>query len=276
MDLAAGWSGAVRTKWALAALAVVAALCGIAVLVGTADGPEPAAPAAPATWATLAAEVVGVRRADDHAVVIVASLPAGRADCAKDLRIEMLQEREPDQPDVVYANVVFSSAASATVGACPDRHAAEVVMRVADPLGERTLMLNSVMRMWAPTRGPGYRQCDEVLGCHPPTDHCDPLWIDHTVLGMDVAVKRVRSVRDVLACDGTWLVLDLNRAAGNCPPAEGAPSCDIPPSTNRVFLRFERDRWESVAGGQEAGCAPVRPELPAFPEKLCRDLPAPG
>jgi hypothetical protein len=262
--------------WLFAALAVVAVLVGLAALVQDADRPEPSAQNAPTTWTTYAAEIAGVRRGDEHTVIVVADLPAGRADCAKDLRIESLNEREPNAPDVVYANVVFSSAGSAVAGACPDRRQAEVAMRVSDPLGQRMLMFNALHPAWAPTGSNAYRQCDEVLGCHPPSDHCDPVWVDQAVLGMDVPVKRVRGVRDVLACDGTWLVLDLNRAVGDCPPAEGAPRCDVPKSTTRVFLRFERDGWRSVAGGKEAGCAPVRPEVPAFPESLCGDLPAVG
>ncbi|MPZ84511.1 MAG: hypothetical protein GEV28_30640 [Actinophytocola sp.] len=39
------------------------------------------------------------------------------------------------------------------------------------------------------------------------------------------------------------------------------------------FLHFGPDGWETVAGGNLAGCASVRPEHPDFPEALCRNLP---
>lgn len=259
------------------ALAVAAALVVTVTVIRRGDG-QAAAPVTPRPpeWTTSAAEVVGVRRVDERSVAVVADLPAGDPLCARDLRIELLQDQEPDRPDVIYANVVFSSANSGVLGGCPDRATAEVTMRVAKPLGRRVLLLNSTSPAWAPTAGPGYRECDDVLGCHPPADHCDPVWVDQAVLGMDVPVKRVRSIRDVLGCDGTWLVLDLNRAAGDCPPAEGAPVCDVPSETTRLFLHFGPHGWDTVAGGKEAGCAPVRTARPDFPEALCRALPAVG
>jgi hypothetical protein len=253
----------------LAGVAVVVVL----VLVGRGDRQPSGAPATTTRlpWTISAAEVTGVRAVDDRTVMVQVSLPAGRDDCAREPHIEALQDQLADRPDTIYANVVFSSASVSLVGACPDHQAAEVKMVVAQPLGARVLVFNTdTEHVWAPAGGV-YRQCDPTLGCYPPADHCDPVWVDKAVLGMDVPVKRVRSVRDVLACDGTWMVLDLNRAVGSCPPGE--QKCTVTERATRIFLHFDPEGWVSVAGTQDGGCAAVHAARPAFPRAMCETLP---
>ncbi|MBN6039174.1 hypothetical protein [Amycolatopsis sp. 195334CR] len=238
----------------LVVVAVVVAL----VVVNRGDGSAP--PAAAPEWTTWAAEVTGVRPgADPASVLIDVSIP----DCGGEPRVEMLTEEN----DTVYANVVVSGP-----GTCTGQKTAEVVLRTPGPLGTRPLMLNT-MDVWGLSGG-AYARCDEQLGCVPPADHCAEAWIDKTVYGMDVPIKRLHGVRDVRGCDGDWLVLDLNRSAGDCPPAEGAPPCTAGGQTSRVFFEW-RDGWTSFAGSQQAGCADAHAVRPQFPAALCAALGAP-
>jgi hypothetical protein len=148
-------------------------------------------------------------------------------------------------------------------------------MRVHASLGDRVLVFNASSPAWGP-KGDRYERCDEVLGCKPPADHCDPVWVDQAVYQLDVPVKRIRGVRDVRGCDGNWLVVDVNPAVGDCPPAEGADPCTIPARVTRWFMRFGMARWEQVTGTKQNGCAPIQAVRPEFPDVLCRNLPAVG
>ncbi|GAA1945911.1 hypothetical protein GCM10009754_12200 [Amycolatopsis minnesotensis] len=227
---------------------------------------EPAA----ATWTTSAAQVTGARPGPaPNTAVLEVVLPAGGEDCAKDLRVEMLTEEN----GTVHANVVFSSRSSSAVGACPAKVRAETTLSTPGPLGDRPLMLNS-MDVWH-RLGATYGRCDEHLGCAPPADHCAEAWIDKTTFDADVPVKHLNGARDVRACDGTWLVLDLNRHVGGCPPADGVPACSATGTANRVVYRWNGTHWGSVAGVKGAGCDEIKTRLPEFPSVLCDRLPSP-
>jgi hypothetical protein len=274
-------------KWILAALSGIAV---IAVLVFVVSGgslggasaagplPPPANPTmdAPLTWSTVAAEVVGVRPVDAQTVSVQVLLPAGRQDCARELRIEHVRDQEPDRPDVIYANVVYDTKGTAVVGGCQKRQLAEVELQVAQPLGERALLFSAMPPAWTPN-GTAYRQCDETLGCDPSADHCDQTWIDKAVYTLDVPISHLHAASDVKACDGTWLVVDVNPAVGQCPPAEGAEPCRVPKDqARRVFMRFESAGWSWVGGTKEAGCGRIADTRPDFPLALCEPLPSPG
>lgn len=248
---------------ALAALLLVAA-CG-------AERPGPAGDGAAGGRAVeFAAEVVGVRPgADPRTLLVQAELPAGGDGCAEGARPTYLEESAA----TVWVNVVYTSRRGSERGdPCPEREVVEVPVTLAGPLASRDVSVNG-SQVWG-RQGGGYVRCDAVLGCRPPADHCDPLWVDRAVLGLDVAVKRVRGVRTVLGCTPEWLVLDLNRAVGNCPPEEGGACAEGP--VQRVFLRWAPEGWRSVASADRAGCAQVRQAVPRFPPALCRDLAAPG
>ncbi len=253
-----------------AGVAVVVALVVVVSSHGSGSGSPPTTDT-PA-WTTFAAEVVGVRRGDERTAIVEVELPAGRADCARDLRVEMVEDQLPDRPTVIYANIVFSSAGTGVAGACPDRAPAEVTLPVSQPLGDRELLFNSTAPAWSPD-GARYRTCDEILGCQPPADHCDRAWIDTALYSMDLPVKRTGAVSNVVACDGTWLVLELNRGAGNCPPDQ---PCASTAETRRLFLYFGQYGWDTVASTRDAGCAAVHAERPDFPAALCETLPAVG
>ncbi|EID52737.1 hypothetical protein [Saccharomonospora xinjiangensis] len=219
----------------------------------------------------FAADVVDVVRTGERSVRVVVELPSGGEDCGDDVRVEHVQDALPDRPDTVYANVMYS-APMPDVGACRGRRTAEVPLTVSAPLGERMLVFNAAFPAWTPD-GDRYRRCDDLLGCHPPEDTCDPVWIDKAVYQLDVPVKRLRSVREVRACDGTWLILDVNPAAGRCAPDGG--ECEPGGDVARWFLRFDRDHWETVLRTSGAGCTGLDREFTDLPTELCATLPAP-
>ncbi len=264
-----------RSRWTivLATAGVVAVVA--AVVVGTGLTRGTAQDGGRGTeaqeWSTFAADVLDVRRTDERSLSLVVELPAGGATCGRDARVEYVQDDLPDRPDTIYANVVYS-AVPAEFGECPERRTTEVPMRVSAPLGDRVLLFNNFGPAWAPD-GERYRMCDDLLGCHPPEDPCDPVWIDQTVYYLDVPVKRLRSVREVRGCDGTWLVLDVNPAEGTCPPDGG--DCDPGGTVSRWFLRFSGEGWETVLRTVEAGCAGLDRRFADFPTALCENLAAP-
>ncbi|MGW4486770.1 hypothetical protein ACWEOE_23350 [Amycolatopsis sp. NPDC004368] len=228
---------------------------------------------APATaaqrWTTLAAPVDGIRLgSNDASVVIHVSLPAGGPGCSRSPRVEPLTESADELATAVQANVVFDSANQA-YGGCPTNQAAEVPFTLAAPLGERPLVLNN--QAWHRT-GATFARCDEFLGCTPPADHCADAWVDRAVFDLDVPVKHLHGVRDVLACDGSWLVFDLNRHVGDCPP-EGT-SC-VPGSgpTQRVVYSWDPRGWKQETATKTGTCQEIRAALPKFPAALCAKLP---
>lgn len=222
-------------------------------------------------WSTFTADVVDVRRTDERSLSLVVELPAGEATCGRDARVEHVQDDLPDRPDTIYANVVYS-AVPAEFGECSERRTTEVPLKVSAPLGDRMLLFNSRNPAWTPD-GDHYRLCDDLLGCHPPEDPCDPVWIDQAVYHLDVPVKRLRSVREVRGCDGMWLVLDVNPAVGGCPPDGG--DCEPGGDVARWFLRFSGEGWETVLRTAEAGCAGLESRFADFPVELCANLAAP-
>lgn len=231
---------------------------------------EPAKVPATVTWTTGAAQVTGVRPGPaPNTAVIEVDLPAGGEDCAKDLHLEMLTEEN----NTVYANVVFSSRGSNVVGACPANERAETTLTTPGPLGDRPLVFNSEA-MWH-RLGAAYGRCDARLGCTPPADHCAEAWIDQATFDSDVPVKHLSGARVVRGCDGAWLVLDITRHVGECPPAEGAPGCSSEGPVNRVVYRWNGKGWQSVAGAKGAGCDEIKTRLPEFPAALCDRLPSP-
>jgi hypothetical protein len=239
-------------------------------LVLAACGQEPTSGRAPVT-STFAAQVEGVRAGADPATVIAdVRLPAGAQGCGRDPRATVLEESAA----TIWFNVVFTrSLGDAFPDPCATWEVVAVPVRLAQPLGSRDVAVNGT-GLWT-RHGSVFRACDETLGCTPPADHCDPRWVDKAVLAMDVPVKRLRGVRTVRGCRSGWLVLDLNRAVGNCAPEQGG-ACASGGTVQRVYLRWTNAGWQSVAGAQRGGCAEVHAVEPAFPTELCRALAAPS
>jgi hypothetical protein len=164
----------------------------VLVLGGCGQEHSSARPGGSPATSTSAAQVEGVRAGADPATVVVdVRLPAGAEGCGRDPRATVLEESAA----TIWFNVVFTrSHADAYPDPCATWEVVEVPVRLAQPLGSRHVAVNG-MGLWA-RHGSDFRRCDETLGCTPPTDHCDPLWVDRAVLGMDVPVKRLREGGD--------------------------------------------------------------------------------
>ncbi|MEV6900952.1 hypothetical protein [Amycolatopsis sp. NPDC051372] len=226
-------------------------------------------PAAAPDWITTAAPVDGVRPgADPASVVIHVSLPAGGAGCSRSPRVEPLSETPDELATAVNVNVVFDSANQA-YGGCPTKQPAEVPFTLAAPLGDRALVLNT--EAWHRT-GTTFARCDKFLGCTPPADHCAGQWVDRAVFDLDVPVKHLNGVRTVLACDGSWLVLDLDRHVGDC-PAEGTSCVPGAGPIQRIVYSWDPRGWKLETGTKTGTCAEIRAALPKFPAALCAKLP---
>ncbi|WP_326568664.1 hypothetical protein VSH64_44110 [Amycolatopsis rhabdoformis] len=260
------------TRKFVAPALIVLAVLAIGALVYTftrATPPTPATATAPPHWITTSATVDGVRPGPDAAsVVIHVSLPAGGPGCSRSPRVEPASETPAELATTVQANVVFESANQAQ-GGCPTQAPAEVPFTLAAPLGDRPLVLN--FEAWHPT-GTTFARCDKFLGCKPPAEHCAAGWVDRVVFDLDVPVKHLERARKVLACDGSWLVLALNRHVGEC-PTEGA-SC-VPDSgpSQRVVYSWDPRGWQLETGTKTGTCNEIRAALPKFPAALCAKLP---
>ncbi|GGM83024.1 hypothetical protein GCM10012275_62000 [Longimycelium tulufanense] len=165
-------------------------------------------------------------------------------------------------------------------------------MTASRPIGDRILSLDGVHSVWV-ADGESYRPCEKYLGCHPPEDHCAAEWIDKATFMSDVPIKRLRSVRKVRACDGRWLILDINRNVGVCPPAEGELPRGIPPSSaaptptrtpipcqpgsriQRTLYRWTAEGWQHALIVAEGGCRQMQAAEPDLPIGLCDQLPPP-
>ncbi len=217
----------------------------------------------PPSWASYAAQIVSVRPGgDDRSLVLGLDVPAGAPDCARNPHVVSLEEERGQ----LFVNVVIDSARSHVQGACPGRETLTWTLTVPTPVTGKAVMFNTD-DLWAPDDG-GYRRCDDQLGCHPPADHCSPVWLDAVVSRMDVPRH---SFRDTRHCDQRWLVMDINVNAGQC-GAGPRPGCSVPPSVTRWFLRFDNG-WRELTGSRRPGCADVREVEPRFPTRICAKLP---
>ncbi|NES26940.1 hypothetical protein GCE86_15350 [Micromonospora terminaliae] len=231
------------------------------------DAPTPAGTADDTRWATYQADVTAVRLGDDPRSLVLTVALLGDADgCSRNPRVTYLVEEN----NRVHANVVQDSRLSGVVGACPTHTPGQVTLTAPGPIAGRVVVLNQ--EPWKPD-GAAYRRCDATFGCDPmPTDHCDPAWISVAVRGMDVSRHSVGSSE---ACDGRWLVMTVPLDPVPC-GAEARPGCEASVTVRRYFLRWAGERgWATIAGSAEAGCGRVRSVEPAFPGKLCADLPRP-
>ncbi|GGM68291.1 hypothetical protein GCM10012275_43490 [Longimycelium tulufanense] len=101
---------------AVVAITIVAALAITKVGGEGSAGVSPDTTSPPAEWTIYAASIQQVLPGPDpNSVVIQVDLPAGAPGCALDPRVIQLQELD----NTIYANVVFSSHAADTAGACP-------------------------------------------------------------------------------------------------------------------------------------------------------------
>ncbi|WP_344617173.1 hypothetical protein [Dactylosporangium salmoneum] len=214
-------------------------------------------------WGTFAVTVTGVRPGPDARTALVdVEVATGREGCSREPKID----RYTEEDGRVYASVVQE----VVVKGCPSKAPGVATLTAPAPLGERMLVLNE--EAWTPA-GAQYRKCDKELGCDPPADHCDSTWVRAAVRGLDVSRHSQGSVE---ACDGTWLVMTVPDDPVAC-GAGGRPGCTPRTTIRRYFMRFaEGHGWTTVSGSTGPGCGQVASVEPAFPTRLCVDLPAPG
>ncbi|GAA4546546.1 hypothetical protein [Amycolatopsis samaneae] len=256
------------------ALVVLGVLVAGGIVVATTRAPASdtgeAGTSVASLWNDVSAEVTAVRPGPAPNVVIArVILPAGDPDCARSPHVDHLDETN----DTVSAYIVYAMRATLPREACPRKEQADVPLTTRSPIGDRAVTLN-YGRAWH-RKGAEYGHCDDNLGCVPPADHCAEAWINQVTFNADVPANHLHGARDVRGCDQNWLILDLDRHVGDCPPAEGAPACRNTHRANRVFYRWAGNGWASFANAKDGGCAEIRAVRPDFPSALCEKLPAP-
>ncbi len=258
--------------WCATLLLPLMVLVGCAAPPGSreAAGPAPSTGAVtPQRWVSYAADVVAVHpgRTGRDAIIEV-RLPGSRVDCGRDPQVSYVEEEQ----GLFHLTVVFS-AASNPRDSCASSRLAEVTFNAPASLSGRTLVINNES-FWQQT-GTDYRKCDERLGCDPPTDHCDPAWRDLVLGHLDVPRHSGVSTR---ACDGHWMVVDIDVGPSSCTRINAAVNgCRPTSNVTRWFLRFTGTRWEIITGTtRTGGCSVVQAEDPNFPTTLCQDLSAPA
>jgi hypothetical protein len=237
---------------------------------GSDDGGGGSAPTDQPGLRFAQAVVVEVRAAgDDGHLVLVAQVPAGAAGCATNLRAEV-----SDTQASVDVTTRYDIAVALTEADCPDRERRELEVAVS-PLGDRLLRID--YEMWSTAiDGATFQKCRPAFGCAaPPDDHCARPWIDHIVAEAELPPERDL---DVVGCDGTWLVLDVDAVVTGCQGLDGDPppsGCAGSGTHVRWFLRFvdEEAGWDVLASTAQDGCAEVVATVPEFPTALCDGAP---
>jgi hypothetical protein len=212
-------------------------------------------------WGQAVVEEVRVAGDEEH-LVLVTQVPAGAPGCADDLRAEVSEDE---------MSVDVTTRYDVTVTDCPDKATEELAVTVP-PLGDRPLRID--FETWSTAiDGTTYQRCRPAFGCAPPpADRCAEPWTDHIVA--DVELPPGRDL-DVVACDGTWLILDVDAVVTGCQGLDGEPppsSCAGSGTHVRWFLRFvdEEAGWGDVLfSTTQGGCAEVVAAVPEFPTALC-------
>ncbi|NML51646.1 hypothetical protein HHL19_22020 [Streptomyces sp. R302] len=237
----------------------------------TADG-VPGAPtasaAATATAWTLAApiRINGVRTADGgRSLEVDAEVPDGAGDCVRDVRGEL----ETVEHGTVYVKVTYETPALDRDSGCTGTRRIEATVKLGEPLGTRTIMVNS-RDVYTPKGAtpPALRRCGEN-GCDPTPPRCTSSSYHQAVNDTDIPKHTSWEYR---GCDDTWLVLDLSTRMG--PACGGAEAgCSSSTVSQRWFYRAETSGWRPAAMNGDAGCAGIRKVLPELPSRLCAELP---
>ncbi len=210
-----------------------------------------------ATWGNFALQVSGVASGPGpRAVTVTVRPPTG---CWRNLAVTNTTEEN----GTIFASVAADVLEPVPRTGCPSSAGTTTTTLTSkQPIGNRPLVLNQ--QAWA-LRDGTYRTCDENLGCHPPADHCDPVWVRGTVRGLDVSRH---SQGDVSSCDAHWLVMTVPDEPSAC-GAEARPGCTSTTTVRRYFLRWTGTGWLVVVATTGGGCDAVLKAAPAFPRKLC-------
>ena len=190
---------------------------------------------------------------------MVVEIAAGQDGCAEKPRATVQTDN-----DTVRRTVVYDSIVEPAYGVCADKTTADVVAELPALAPAKLVMNNQAWALGAD--GATYTRCEGSFGCEPPpADHCDEAWIDFLLSNVELAPDRDV---DVLGCDGTWVVLDIDTAPSGCESDDGRPvpsGCTY--SHKRWFLTFvdKQTGWDVVAAGTSAGCTDVHATVPTFP-----------
>jgi hypothetical protein len=182
--------------------------------------------------------------------------------------------------DSVYLTVVQDVVAPAKDATCKKTGTHPLAVRL-DTNGAKASQVIVNNEAWGTKDQIGeLKKCEAPFGCEgPPADHCDRSWIDLLLSGVEIAPERQV---DTVACDGTWLILDVDAVISGCESRDGVspPSgCAGKGTHTRWFARFNEAKpagWNVVASGTTAGCAVPDARGLHVPRSLCRDLPARG
>lgn len=248
--------------------AAVLALIGLTACAGPVAGTTPLGTATD-RLITYQAEVTGVRAgstADE--IILVLDLPAGQPGCSQDPAATV----ESDER-TVWVHTTFVSTVEPEFGVCAERVPQDLPVAIPSLAG-RDLSVNS-SQLWTRADGTAaFQPCDDTLGCHPPADRCDRAYVELMFSRTEVAPERQV---DIVACDGNWMVLEIDAVMTGCQSLDGMPpptGCAGTGTHARWFATLHPDEgWEVVASGDAAGCADVHATVPDFPPDLCDDLP---
>ncbi|MFC9795422.1 hypothetical protein ACFVJI_22595 [Streptomyces sp. NPDC127584] len=268
------WRRSIRAA-ALGAVLVVLAGCGTetAGTAGTAagtagtTGTAATATAADTTWTRAAPmRIDGVATADaGRSLVVEADVPDGADECVRDLRGQV----DTVENGTVYVAVTFESPSFDRESGCTGTKRVRARVRLDEPLGSRTVMVNS-RDVYTPAGAtpPALRHCDEN-GCDPTPPRCAASSYRQAVDDTDIPQHTSWEER---GCDDTWLVLDLSTRMG---PACGDPGdgCSSASVSQRWFYRAEPKGWQPVTMSRDAGCTGIHRVQPDFPQRLCAPLP---
>ncbi|MCM2417182.1 hypothetical protein [Streptomyces sp. RKAG293] len=203
--------------------------------------------------------------ADDRTLQLDVQVPAG-TNCTRGLQAAV----DTVENGVIYVKVTFESRSMDRSSGCTHDERALTTVRLPVSVVGHPVMVNSsdVFTLSGATR-PALRKCGK-LGCDPAPTGCTSASYQQAML---VADTPQHTYWDDLGCDGHWLILELSTRMG---PACGDASsgCKESALTTRWFFRATPDGWHALGTSGAAGCAGVLRMNPAFPEALCRHLPA--
>jgi hypothetical protein len=235
---------------------------------GCADAGEPsvALGAAASGTPSVALAIVSSARigGDDRTVTVdVVREP----DCFDNERASVDEENER----AVYVRVSMDAIGMPPGQKCPPRGTKAVTVQLSAPLGQRDLVVNNDLSFTRGTDG-GLRQCDRELGCHPAPTGCTAESYQTALFAADTPRHATWNAQ---ACDGTWLILDIDTGQAACPvTGDGSGPCAGLHRITRWFYRAEPDGWSTLTTTRQGGCPAALPA--AFPTRLCSALPKPS
>lgn len=231
----------------------------------------------PSTFA-LPVQDVALAGDEQHLELLLGDLPASDAagPCAYEVHPAVVEDgAAPVRLDVT---ITMGHPYDASFPSCPTQPIS-VTATLAAPLAGRDVVdtdgIGEPLR-WRLTDGTIERcelpDCDPATGTAPLAAACDNSTLYDAVRDDDVPQH---ADIDVLGCDGSWAVVDVDIGAGSCPADEGPNPC-AGVRVDRLFWHVDAGQWTRIHWSRDAGCGSVHEAEPDFPPSLCDSLPAPG